>query len=73
MLIPFVSARVGHGSHFLVLAGGEKGFWRLAFTKVVFVYGACCSRAGIARDFPATACLRFLFVILFVVFMFLVF
>ncbi len=39
---PFsVSARVGHGSHFLVLAGGGKGFWRLAFTGVVFVFGAC--------------------------------
>jgi hypothetical protein len=34
----FVSACVGHGFLFLVLAGGGDGFRRSAVTRVVFVY-----------------------------------
>jgi hypothetical protein len=55
---PFsVSARVGHGSHFLVLAGGGDGFRRSAVTGVMFVYGVCCSRACTNKDFLTMACL----------------
>jgi len=70
----FVSARVGHRSHFLVLAGGGKGFWRLAFTGVVFVFGACCSRTGTGEIFrrPLVCCFCLYFCLLFF-FMFLVF
>lgn len=50
-----VSARVGHGSLFLVLAGGD-GFRRSAVTRVVFVYGACCSCAGTGENFLTMAC-----------------
>jgi hypothetical protein len=46
-----VSARVGHGPLFLVSAGGRKGFRRSAVTGVVFLYGACCSRAGAGEFF----------------------
>jgi hypothetical protein len=56
----FVSAGVGHGFLFLVLAGGGDGFRRSAVTGVMFVYNACCSRASIDEDFQTTACLTFL-------------
>jgi hypothetical protein len=46
-----VSARVGHGPLFLVSAGGRKGFRRSAVTGVVFLYCACCSRAGAGEFF----------------------
>jgi hypothetical protein len=52
----FVSARVGHGPLFLVLAGGRDGFQRLAIIGVVFVYGTCCSHAGTGKDFSTMAC-----------------
>lgn len=56
----FVSARVGHEFFFLVLAGGGDGFQRSIVTGVVFVYSACCSRAGTGENFQTTTCLMFL-------------
>jgi hypothetical protein len=54
----FVSARVGHRSHFLVLAGGGKGFWRLAITGVVFVLHAPApARISGDRLFVVSVCI----------------
>jgi hypothetical protein len=51
MLSLFVYAHVGHGSLFLVLADGGKGFRRSVVTRVVFVYSWVVQEPTPARFF----------------------